>query len=95
MLGEKTEEISGGMKQRLSLARAFLRSPRVYVFDEITANLDRECTDLVLTRIEEHARNVGAGIIYISHDPNVVGRCDEVIVLRNRLREAAPDETVA
>ena len=95
MLGEKTEEISGGMKQRLSLARAFLRSPRVYVFDEITANLDRECTDLVLTRIEEHARNVGAGIIYISHDPNVVGRCDEVIVLRNRLREAAPDERVA
>lgn len=95
MLGEKTEEISGGMKQRLSLARAFLRSPRVYVFDEITANLDRGCTDLVLTRIEEHARNVGAGIIYISHDPNVVGRCDEVIVLRNRLREAAPDERVA
>ena len=83
------------MKQRLSLARAFLRSPRVYVFDEITANLDKDCTDLVLTRIEEHARKVGAGIIYISHDANVVGRCDEVIVLRNRLKEAVSEEKVA
>ena len=40
MINEKADELSGGMKQRLSLARAFLRRPKVFVFDEITANLD-------------------------------------------------------
>ena len=52
MIGEKADELSGGMKQRLSLARAFLRTPRVYVFDEITANLDKDATNYVLTNIE-------------------------------------------
>ena len=87
VVGEKAEELSGGMKQRLSLARAFLRHPKMYVFDEITANLDKNATDYVLSRIELHAREIGAGIIYISHDQNVVERCDEVIALRNKLRQ--------
>lgn len=87
MIGEKSEELSGGMKQRLSLARAFLRNPKMYVFDEITANLDWKSTDYVLSQIESHAKKIGAGIVYISHDPKVVARCDKVIVLRNKLRE--------
>lgn len=87
MIGEKAEELSGGMKQRLSLARAFLRKPKLYVFDEITANLDKEATDYVLSNIEEHAQKIGAGIVYISHDQKVVDRCDKVIELKNRLRE--------
>lgn len=87
MIGEKSEELSGGMKQRLSLARAFLRSPKMYVFDEITANLDGKSTNFVLSQIESHAKKIGAGIVYISHDPKVVARCDKVIVLRNKLRE--------
>ncbi len=86
MVGEKADELSGGMKQRLSLARAFLRSPRLYVFDEITANLDARATDFVLGNIEAHAKKVGAGILYISHDQKVVGRCGAVLELRNKLR---------
>ena len=87
MIGEKAEELSGGMKQRLSLARAFLRCPKLYVFDEITANLDKDAADYVLDKIEEHARKNGAGIVYISHDQKVIDRCEEVILLRNKLRE--------
>lgn len=87
MLGEKANELSGGMKQRLSLARAFLHTPKVYIFDEITANLDPQAIDFVLSNIESHAKRIGAGIVYISHDQRVVDRCDEVITLRNKLRE--------
>lgn len=87
MIGERAEELSGGMKQRLSLARAFLRSPKIYVFDEITANLDKEATDYVLTNIEEYAKKIGAGIVYISHDQKVVDRCDNVLSLKNKLWE--------
>lgn len=86
-IGEKAEELSGGMKQRLLLARAFLRRPKLYVFDEITANLDSSATSYVLTNIEAHAKKIGAGIVYISHDQGVVDRCDRVITLRNKLRE--------
>lgn len=94
-IGEKAEELSGGMKQRLSLARAFLRRPRLFVFDEITANLDASATNDVLSSIEAYARSIGAGIVYISHDPCVVRRCDHVITLSNKLREQEKDETRA
>lgn len=86
-LGERANELSGGMKQRLSLARAFLRFPRLYVFDEITANLDENATNYVLGNIEQHAKRIGAGIVYISHDPKVVARCDFVKELQNKLRD--------
>lgn len=82
-IGEKTEELSGGMKQRLSLARAFLRHPKLYVFDEITANLDSRSTGFVLANIEAYAKKIGAGVVYISHDQEVIDRCDIVIRLQN------------
>lgn len=87
VIGEKAEELSGGMKQRLSLARAFLRCPKLYVFDEITANLDNKATKFVLSNIEAHAKNIGAGIVYISHDQSVIDRCDMVIKLKNNLNK--------
>lgn len=95
MIGEKAEELSGGMKQRLSLARAFLRRPKMYVFDEITANLDEDARNYVLANIEEYARKIGAGIVYISHDPKVVERCDKVILLRNKLSKNLTEKEVA
>lgn len=95
MINEKADELSGGMKQRLSLARAFLRRPKVFVFDEITANLDEVATNDVLTNIEEYARKVNAGIIYISHDQKVVDRCDKVILLKNKLQKNTEDKEAA
>ena len=94
-IGEKAEELSGGMKQRLSLARAFLRQPRLYVFDEITANLDASATGYVLSNIEAHARKIGAGIVYISHDQSVVDRCNRVITLKNKLRKKPGERKAA
>lgn len=91
-INEKSEELSGGMKQRLSLARAFLRHPKLFIFDEITANLDGDQRDFVLNNIENYAKSIGAGILYISHDPCVVNRCEKVITLRNKLRENTTDK---
>lgn len=92
VIGEKAEELSGGMKQRLSLARAFLRHPKLYVFDEITANLDDKATKFVLSSIEAHAKKIGAGIVYISHDQSVIDRCDMVIRLNNNLKKTKEKE---
>lgn len=86
-VAEKGENFSGGQRQRLTLARAFLRTPKLFIFDESTANLDGDSMDLVLTNLEHHARKTGAGILYISHDDRVVGRCSQVIHLNNLLNE--------
>ena len=92
-INEKSEALSGGMKQRLSLARAFLRHPKLFIFDEITANLDEKSRDFVLTNIESYAKSIGAGIIYISHDSCVVDRCEKVVTLNNKLRSNTIDRS--
>lgn len=84
-IGEGGTGLSGGECQRLSLARAFLRKPKLYIFDESTANLDAVTADKVLTNIEEYAKAIKAGVVYISHDKNVVDRCDTVIRVDNKV----------
>lgn len=84
-IGEGGTGLSGGECQRLSLARAFLRKPKLYIFDESTANLDAVTADKVLTNIEEYAKAIRAGVVYISHDKNVVDRCDTVIHVDNKV----------
>lgn len=85
-IGEGGTGLSGGEGQRLSLARVFLRRPKVFVFDESTTGLDGNTAERVLFNIEEYAKNAGAGIIYISHEDRVVSRCKHVIKLDNRLK---------
>lgn len=94
-ISETAAELSGGMKQRLALARAFLRRPKLFIFDEITANLDAKATKVVLSNIEAYAKKIGAGIVYISHDENVVMRCDKIIQLRNKLKTQNTEKEVA
>ncbi len=85
MIGEGGAGLSGGECQRLSVARAFLRRPRIFIFDESTANLDKSTADTVLNNIEEYANDINAGVVYISHDKNVVDRCDMVIHIDNKI----------
>lgn len=60
-------------------------SNKLYIFDESTANLDAVTADKVLTNIEEYAKAIKAGVVYISHDKNVVDRCDTVIHVDNKV----------
>lgn len=93
-VAEGGKNLSGGQRQRLALARAFLRTPKLYLLDESTANLDAETADRVLTNVEKHAAEHHAGIVYISHDAHVVKRCDQIIPVVNLLN-AQPSEPSA
>lgn len=80
-VAEEGSNFSGGQKQRVALARAFLRRPDWFILDESTANLDKKTAASVLDNLERYAASLSAGIIHISHDPAVMARCEEILML--------------
>lgn len=94
-IGEGSSGLSSGESQRLSLARAFLRKPKVFILDESTANLDKPTANMVLTNIEAYAKEIGAGIVYISHDEHVIKRCTKVISINNLINLDSENLVVA
>ena len=88
-LGEGGAGLSTGQQRRLALARMFLRSPKLYILDESADNLDAATAEKVIRNIEAHAESVGAGIIYISHNENIMRRCDNIINLNHYVMKKA------
>ena len=75
-------ELSRGMTQRLTLARALLPGPRLLVMDEPFTGLDRECVDLLRREISRAAEE-GAVVLVVSHDLEAMDRlAAHLLVLR-------------
>lgn len=84
-LGDRLEsyptEMSGGEQQRIAIARALVREPRVILADEPTGALDPETGQSVMSLLEEVARERNAALIVITHDLNVAMRATKVLSL--------------
>jgi len=74
-------EMSGGEQQRIAIARALVRQPRVILADEPTGALDPETGRSVMTLLEDVASENDSALIVITHDLNVASRADRVLVL--------------
>lgn len=61
--------LSGGQQQRVGLARALACHPRVFLFDEPTANLDSGMRAGLQEQIREQQQRTGAAALYVTHDP--------------------------
>lgn len=81
IIGEKGVLISGGQKQRLSIARALIRNPDILIFDEATSALDSESEALILQTIEEVRKN--STVIIIAHRMSSILISDEVVMIEN------------
>lgn len=83
--------LSGGEQQRLALARALARDPRLLILDEPTANLDPAATRAVEAIIAEAAQS-GVKILMASHDLGQARRLagDVLFLAAGRVREHAP-----
>jgi peptide/nickel transport system ATP-binding protein len=82
VLGLYPHEVSGGMGQRIMIAMMLLPSPEILVADEPTSALDVSVRLQVLDIMDRLVRERGMGLIFISHDLNLVARfCDRVMIM--------------
>ncbi|MBM02110.1 MAG: ABC transporter [Micrococcales bacterium] len=79
VVGDRGYRLSGGEKQRLALARLFLKAPRVVVLDEATAHLDSENERLVQRALDSAPD--GRTSLVIAHRLSTIKRADQILVV--------------
>lgn len=80
-LEEAGNGLSGGEKQRIALARAFLKKNNFYILDESTSNLDFATENIIFDMIYNKFKN--KSMLIIAHRLSTVKNCDKIIVLEN------------
>ena len=79
VVGERGYRLSGGEKQRLSLARMLLKDPAVVVLDEATSHLDTESEAAIQRALSEAL--VGRSAIVIAHRLSTIQNADRILVI--------------
>ncbi|XP_027940058.1 ABC transporter B family member 25, mitochondrial isoform X2 [Vigna unguiculata] len=91
VVGERGLKLSGGEKQRVALARSFLKAPAILLCDEATSALDSTTEAEILSALKSVAKNRTS--IFIAHRLTTAMQCDEIIVLENgKVVEQGPHE---
>lgn len=91
-------EVSGGQKQRASIARALSNNPSIILADEPTGNLDSKSSTAVIDAFCNAKEKMGATIFMVTHDAFAASYADKVIALKDgivfdeRIRQGTPKE---
>jgi putative ABC transport system ATP-binding protein len=87
-LDESAENLSGGEKQRLALARLLLLNPEVYLLDEPTSALDEEAELTVMGRFLEKVKREKGTVIMITHSKQLADMCAEERIVLKKAKES-------
>ncbi len=95
MLGERGVGVSGGERQRISIARAVLKNPSIMIFDEATAAVDSETEHLIQEAIDRLI--AGKTTLMIAHRLSTLRRANRIIVVDNGkiIENGSPAELMA
>ena len=95
MIGEGGLKLSGGEKQRISIARALLRKPHLLIFDEATSALDSLTEEEITETIRDISSKKGQITILIAHRLSTIMHADRIYVLeRGYVEETGTHESL-
>ena len=77
----RSNELSGGEQQRVAMARALSRAPKLVLADEPTGNLDSVSANEVFDLLRRFNREQGTTFLVVTHDPGIAKRCDRIVVI--------------
>lgn len=90
LLDRKPKQLSGGQRQRVAIGRAIVRDPKVFLFDEPLSNLDAELRVQTRVEIAKLHADIGATMVYVTHDQvEAMTLADRIVVLNGGRIEQA------
>ena len=95
LLERKTARLSGGEMQRVSIGRAIVRDPRVFLMDEPLSNLDAKLRESLRVELKHLQKTLGNTILYVTHDQiEALTMADRIAVLHDGkiIQEGTPDD---
>lgn len=81
IVGERGVKLSGGEKQRLAIARCFLKDPEIVIYDEATSSLDSLTEQRILSSLDKATEN--KSLLVIAHRLSTIVNSDKIIVLKD------------
>jgi putative ABC transport system ATP-binding protein len=84
-MNQRPAELSGGEKQRVAIARCLAKDPQLLFADEPTSALDGENGQVVIRLLQRAAREHGAAVICVTHDPRLESYADRVVRIEDGL----------
>ena len=81
LLGENANKISGGQSQRIGIAKALYKNPKILILDEFTSALDNENQDKILKLIKE----LDITVIMVTHRLNSLAYCNKIFEIKNHI----------